>query len=89
MAEPRLSVIFVGQRSLAAQRRGRFVAGSGAHPARMAPDLAAALIGDYTQPGDLVFDPLVGIGTTLVEAVPAGREALVEEPLELTRELDY
>jgi modification methylase len=76
MVEPRLSVIFVGQRSLAAQRRGRFVAGSGAHPARMAPDLAAALIRDYTQPGDLVFDPLVGIGTTLVEAVHAGRQGL-------------
>ncbi|MBT8225624.1 MAG: site-specific DNA-methyltransferase [Dactylosporangium sp.] len=73
---PRLSVLFVGQRSLAAQRRGRFVAGSGAHPARMAPDLAAALIGDYTHPGDLVFDPLAGIGTTLVEAVHLGRDAL-------------
>jgi DNA modification methylase len=76
MADLRLSVLFVGQRSLAAQRRGRFVAGSGAHPARMAPDLAAALIRDYTQPGDLVLDPLVGIGTTLVEAVHLGRHAL-------------
>jgi len=70
---PLLSVILVGQRSLAAQRRGRYVAGSGAHPARMAPDLATALINGYTQPGDLVFDPLAGIGTTLVEAVHAGR----------------
>jgi len=70
---PLLSVILVGQRSLAAQRRGRYVAGSGAHPARMAPDLATTLINDYTQPGDLVFDPLAGIGTTLVEAVHAGR----------------
>jgi modification methylase len=68
-----LSVILVGQRSLAAQRRGRYVAGSGAHPARMAPDLATALINDYTRPGDLVFDPLAGIGTSLVEAVHAGR----------------
>ncbi len=42
---PMLSVILVGQRSLAGQRRGRFVAGSGAHPARMAPDLAAHLGG--------------------------------------------
>ncbi len=76
---PRLplpSVILVGQRSLAAQRRGRFVAGSGAHPARMAPDLAAALINDYTRPGDLVLDPLAGIGTTLVEAVHHGRNAV-------------
>src|SRR6266545_7731612 len=73
---PLLSVILVGQRSLARQRHGRYVAGSGAHPARMAPDLAAALIGDYTQPGDLVFDPLAGTGTTLVEAIHAGRNAL-------------
>jgi len=73
---PLLSVILVGQRSLAAQRRGKFVAGSGAHPARMAPDLAAALIRDYTAPGELVFDPLAGIGTTLVEAVRTGRNAL-------------
>src|SRR5438046_5623011 len=70
---PLLSVILVGQRSLAAQRRGRFVAGSGAHPARMAPDLAATLITDYTEPGELVFDPLAGVGTTLVEALHAGR----------------
>jgi hypothetical protein len=73
---PLLSVILVGQRSLAMQRRGRFVAGSGAHPARMAPDLAAALITDYTDPGDLVFDPLTGSGTTLVEAIHAGRNAI-------------
>jgi hypothetical protein len=73
---PLLSIILVGQRSLAAQRRGRFVAGSGAHPARMVPELAATLIKDYTRPGDLVFDPLAGIGTTLVEAVHAGRNAV-------------
>lgn len=70
---PLLSVIFVGQRSLAAQRRGRYVAGSTAHPARMAPELARILIEDYTRPGNLVFDPLAGTGTTLVEAVHAGR----------------
>lgn len=68
--------MLLGQRSLATQRRGRYVAGSTAHPARMAPDLATALIEDYTQPGDLVLDPLAGIGTTLVEAVHAGRNAV-------------
>lgn len=73
---PLSSVLLVGQRSLAQQRRGRFVTGSGAHPARMAPDLAAALIRDYTHPGELVFDPLAGIGTTLVEAIHAGRNTL-------------
>jgi hypothetical protein len=33
------------------------------------------IIADYTRPGDLVFDPLAGIGTTLVEAVRARRNA--------------
>jgi modification methylase len=73
---PRLSVMLIGQRSLATQRQSRYLAGSAAHPARMAPDLAAALIEDYTRPGDLVLDPLAGIGTTLVEAVHAGRNAI-------------
>jgi hypothetical protein len=42
----------------------------------MAPDLAAAIIDDYTHPGDLIFDPLAGTGTTLVEATHLGRDAL-------------
>jgi modification methylase len=71
----RVSVLMVGQRSLAAQRRGRYVAGSGAHPARMVPDLAKDLIEDYTEPGDRVMDPLAGIGTTHVEAIHLGRHA--------------
>jgi hypothetical protein len=71
----RVSVLMVGQRSLAAQRRGRYVAGSGAHPARMSPDLARTLIADYTDPGDWVLDPLAGIGTTHVEAIHLGRNA--------------
>jgi hypothetical protein len=57
---PLLSVILVGQRSLAAQRRGRYVAGSGAHPARMAPDLATTLINDYTRPGTWYSTPSPG-----------------------------
>jgi len=66
----------VGQRSAAAQRRGRFVPGSVAHPARRWPDLAKRIITEYSRPGDLVLDPLCGIGTTLVEAVHAGRDAI-------------
>ncbi len=71
-----LSVWPVGQRSPAAQRRGRFVPGSAAHPARMWPDLAQRIITEYSRPDDLVLDPLCGIGTTLVEAVHAGRDAI-------------
>jgi len=33
-------------------------------------------IGRYTQPGQTVFDPFVGSGTTVVEAVYAGRRAI-------------
>ncbi|WP_275410125.1 TRM11 family SAM-dependent methyltransferase [Actinoplanes campanulatus] len=54
------------------QRRGRYVAGSRAHPDRMAPDLARDLILDYTAPGGLVFDPFAGTGTSLVEAAYLG-----------------
>ncbi|WP_328469119.1 DNA methyltransferase [Actinoplanes sp. NBC_00393] len=73
---PAMASLLVGQRSLIAQRRGRYVAGSTAHPDRMAPDLAATLIRDYTRPGDLVVDPFAGVGTTLIEAAHAGRDAL-------------
>ncbi|MCI0687546.1 MAG: hypothetical protein L0Y54_09960 [Sporichthyaceae bacterium] len=69
------SVWLTAQRSAAAQRRGRFVAGSGAHPARMLPAIAAHAIATYSRPGDLVLDPMCGIGTTLVEAVHASRDA--------------
>jgi hypothetical protein len=55
---PSTASLLVAQCSLAVQRRGRYFAGLAAHPDRMAPDLAAAMIGDYTRPGDLVFDPL-------------------------------
>jgi modification methylase len=72
---PQRSVWLVGQRPVDAQRRGKFVPGSAAHPQRMWPDLAAAII-RYSQPGDLVLDPLAGVGTTLVEAVAASRDTI-------------
>jgi len=34
----------------------------------MLPAIAATAITRYTEPGDLVADPMCGIGTTLVEA---------------------
>jgi SAM-dependent methyltransferase len=42
----------------------------------MLPAIAAHAVASYTQPRDLVFDPMCGIGTTLVEAVHAGRDAI-------------
>jgi hypothetical protein len=46
------------------------------YPARFSPVFARAAIELFTKPGDLVLDPHVGGGTTLVEARAAGREGL-------------
>jgi predicted RNA methylase len=42
----------------------------------MLPEIARHAIRAYTRPGDVVLDPMCGIGTTLVEAVHLGREAV-------------
>jgi hypothetical protein len=49
---------------------------STAHPAKMLPAIAHQAIAAYTQPGELVLDPMCGIGTTLVEAIHLGRHAI-------------
>lgn len=46
------------------------------YPARFSPTFASATIKVFTKPGDLVLDPHVGGGTTLVEALASGREAV-------------
>ena len=71
-----LSVWVTAQKPPAAQRRDRYTPESTAHPAKMLPAVAAHAIAHYTQPGDLVLDPMCGVGTTLVEAVHLGRRAL-------------
>lgn len=58
------------------QRRGRYTPESLAHPGKMFPAIAAHAIAVYTKPGDLVIDPMCGIGTTLVEAIHADRMAI-------------
>jgi hypothetical protein len=70
------SVWTCGQRPPRAQRGGRYVTGTTAHPARMLPDLAAHVIATLTAPGDIVLDPMCGAGTTLVEALRQGRGAV-------------
>jgi tRNA G10 N-methylase Trm11 len=42
----------------------------------MLPAIARAAIEAYSRPGDTVLDPMCGIGTTLVEAVHLGRDAV-------------
>ncbi|GAB3971417.1 hypothetical protein GCM10029978_046570 [Actinoallomurus acanthiterrae] len=71
-----LSVWACAQQPAITQRRGRYLSAATAHPAKMLPALAATAITSYTRPGDLVLDPMCGIGTTLVEAVHLGREAI-------------
>jgi len=73
---PLSSVWLVAQSSSRAQRAGRYLPATVTHPAKMLPALAAAAIHAYTRPGQLVLDPMCGTGTTLVEAVHAGRDAV-------------
>ncbi|MBS2966830.1 site-specific DNA-methyltransferase [Actinocrinis puniceicyclus] len=58
------------------QRLGRYTPDSIRHPAKMLPAIARHAITTYTRPGDLVLDPMCGIGTTLVEAAHLSRDAL-------------
>jgi len=46
------------------------------YPARFSPAFARAIIDAFSTPGDLVFDPFMGGGTTLVEASAMGRPSL-------------
>jgi hypothetical protein len=46
------------------------------YPARFSPKLVRSIIEEFSEPGDLVADPFMGGGTTLVEALATGREAI-------------
>lgn len=72
----RSSIWTTGQQTAPVQRRGRYLAESGRHPGKMLPAIARAAIATYTDPGDLVIDPMCGIGTTLVEAAHLGRDSI-------------
>ncbi|TDB89965.1 site-specific DNA-methyltransferase [Actinomadura sp. KC216] len=69
------SVLATGQRPSRLQRQGRYTPESMRHPGKMLPAIAATVIDSFTRPGDLVVDPMCGIGTTLVEAAHLGRDA--------------
>jgi tRNA G10 N-methylase Trm11 len=71
-----LSVWPVAQAPARLQRRGRYLPESTAHPGKMLPALARTAITRYSEPGDLVVDPMCGIGTTLVEAIHLDRRAI-------------
>ena len=46
------------------------------YPARFSPLFVRAAIETFSEPGDLVLDPFVGGGTTIVEALASGRDAV-------------
>ena len=46
------------------------------YPAKFIPQIPNATISALTKPGDVVFDPFCGCGTTLVEAKLLGRNAI-------------
>ncbi|EHR52331.1 DNA methylase [Saccharomonospora marina XMU15] len=71
------SVWSTGTDSLTAQlNEGGYHEATGADPALMAPAIARYAIAALTRPGDVVLDPDCGAGTTIVEALRAGRHAI-------------
>lgn len=46
------------------------------YPARFSPKFVRATIAALSEPGDLIFDPFMGGGTTLVESLALGRHAI-------------
>jgi hypothetical protein len=43
------------------------------YPARFSPDFAQEVIKSFSRPGDVIFDPFMGGGTSAVEALSTGR----------------
>jgi modification methylase len=71
-----LAVWACAQKTSQWQRHHRYLPESNRHPGKMLPALARQAILSYSDPGDLVVDPMCGIGTTLVEAIHTGRRAV-------------
>jgi hypothetical protein len=46
------------------------------YPARFSPKFVRSVIEKFSNPGDLVADPFMGGGTTLVECLALGRESI-------------
>ena len=57
-------------------RRGSWATHRGDYRGNWPPQLARALILMYTEPGDTVLDPMVGSGTTCIEAKLLGRNCI-------------
>ena len=55
------------------------------YPARFSPNFARFIIDELSEPGDWVLDPFMGGGTTIVEAVASGRQAIGSDVNSLAR----
>jgi DNA modification methylase len=59
------------------QAQTRYIShGYHTYPAKFIPQLAARLIQEYSSEGEIVVDPFMGSGTTIVEAMVSGRIAV-------------
>ncbi len=56
--------------------RGAWATHKGDYRGNWAPQIPRALMLMYTKPGDIVLDPMVGSGTTLIEAKLLGRNSI-------------
>jgi tRNA G10 N-methylase Trm11 len=70
------SVWLTGQQPSRTLRRDRYAPESITHPGKMLPTIARYAINTYTQPGEVVLDPMAGIGTTMVEAMHLDRHGV-------------
>jgi DNA modification methylase len=52
------------------------IVSGGPHPTTKPEPLMAAIVAQFTDPGDLILDPFMGSGTTLVAAKRLGRKAI-------------
>lgn len=68
-AQDQTSIVAPDGRSISPHGRYRY-------PARFSPRFAAAAIELVSQPNDLILDPFVGSGTTLIEAMRHGRRCV-------------
>jgi DNA modification methylase len=56
--------------------RGAWATHRGDYRGNWAPQIPRALILKYTEPGDTVLDPMIGSGTTCIEAILLGRNCI-------------
>jgi len=74
-ADVPLAIWPVAQTTAQWQRAGRYLPSCTAHPGKMLPELARRVVTEYSSQGDVVVDPLAGIGTSVAEAALLGRRA--------------